>query len=161
MTDIPSSATITEARLYLYQTDSHGDSVYNNSVHKIIGREPIIDQVSGYNAYNGNPWTPVPAGTTNNDAPLGLADIAPDESTIQLGTLQQYHSWPVTDMVQEWVNNPSSNYGLLIQGEPASIETGRTFAASENQNTATRPKLVISYSILLPVPQILSIEVTQ
>ncbi|VAW41062.1 hypothetical protein MNBD_DELTA04-1728, partial [hydrothermal vent metagenome] len=147
LASIPSSATIQEARLYLYQTGSNGEAEYNNSIHKITGKDPQIGQVSGYNAYNGEPWTPVPANTTYNDIPLGLADIGPPEDTVLLNTRNGYRSWLVTRMVQEWVRDPSTNHGLLIEGETTAIETGREFAASENQDAAIRPKLVVRYTL--------------
>ena len=146
---------ITEAKLYLYQTGANGDAVYSNSIHKIIGKDPIIDQVTGYNAFNGTPWTPVPAGTTNNDIPLGLADIGPAQDTIALDSQSGYRTWVITDMVQEWINDPTTNLGLLIAGTPTSTETGRTFAASENPNSSIRPKLVISYVKKPPRPSII------
>ncbi|NOX80906.1 MAG: DNRLRE domain-containing protein [Deltaproteobacteria bacterium] len=147
LASIPSAAIIQEARIYLYQTGANGEAEYNNSIHMITGKDPQIDQVSGYNAYNGEPWTPVPANTTYNDVPLGLADIGPQEDTVQLNTQNGYRSWLVTKMVQKWVSDPSTNHGLLIKGETTAIETGRDFAASENQDAAIRPKLVIRYTL--------------
>lgn len=153
---LPGNILITEAKLSLYQTGANGESTYNNSVHKIIGKKPIIDQVTGYNAYNGEPWTPVATGTTNEDIPLGLADIAPAEDTISLDNQTGYRTWLITKMVQNWVSTPTDNYGLLITGVSANTETGRTFAATENQNGSIRPKLVISYIKKPPKPSIIS-----
>ena len=151
-----SSIRITEAKLYLYQTGASGDATYSNSIHKIIGKDPIIDQVTGYNAFNGEPWTPVAAGTTYSDIPLGLADIGPAQDTLTLDNQTGYRTYVITDMVQEWISDPTSNFGLLITGSPTNSETGRTFAATENQNGSIRPKLVISYIKKPPRPSIIS-----
>ena len=155
---LPNNIEITEAKIYLYQTNTHGQAEYANSIHKITGKNPIIDQVTGYNAYNGEPWTPVQAGTTYNDIPLGLADIDQAEDTITLTAQSGYQAWTITKMVKDWVKDPSSNSGLLITGEPTDTETGRTFASSENQNNAIRPKLVIHYIKKPPKPRIISIK---
>jgi hypothetical protein len=158
LTNIPGYATVEEAKLYLYQTVSKGEFQYKNSVHKIIGKNPIISQVTGYNAFNGELWSPVPEGTTHNNIPLGLADIDPPEDTIPLFNREGYRSWTITSMVQEWISTPSKNYGILIQGENTATETGRTFAAKENQNAALRPKLVVRYRLVPPAPQLILIE---
>ena len=155
---IPSNATILEARLYLYQTGATGEGEYNNSIHRITGKNPQISQVTGYNAFNGEPWTPVPAGTTYNNIPLGLADIDVQEDTLLLDTRNGYRSWKITAMVQQWVKDPATNFGLLIQGVSTPTKTGRSFAASENQVATNRPKLVVQYTLRPPAPRIIMIE---
>jgi hypothetical protein len=153
---LPQNILITEAKLYLFQTDAFGEDGYNNSVHKITGKNPVISQVNGKNPYTGGTWTPVPAGTTEENVPLGLADIAAAEDTIAIGSQEGYRSWNITDMVQDWVNNPAANYGLLIAGESTASEAGRTFAATENQESDLRPKLEIYYIKKPPTPNIIS-----
>jgi len=158
LSSIPAYATVEEAKIYLYQTGASGEFQYSNSVHKITGKNPIVSQVTGYNAFNGEPWSPVPEGTTHNNIPLGLADIEPQEDAIPLFNIEGYRSWTITGIVQEWVMTPSTNYGLLIRGENTATETGRTFAAKENQNTALRPKLVVRYRLVPPAPTLILIE---
>jgi len=153
---LPNNIQITEAKLYLYQTSAYGEATYNNNIHKITGKTPIIEQVTGYNAYNGEPWTPVAVGTTYTDIPLGLTDIDQAEDTITLDTQPGYRTWLITNMVQDWINDSAENFGLLISGIPTTIQTGRTFAASENQNESIRPKLVIRYIKKPPKPNIIS-----
>ena len=155
---LPDNIEITEAKLYLYQTQSQGAAAYENSIHKITGKDPIISQVNGYNAYNGEPWTPVAAGTTNDDIPLGLADIAAAEDTIILDNQSGYKIWTITNMVKDWNKKPETNFGLLITGVPTADETGRIFASSENQTGSFRPKLVIKYMNKPPRPTIMSIK---
>lgn len=149
---------ITEAKLYLYQTSATGEQTITNSIHKITGKNPILNQTTGLNAFNGEPWTPVKPGTTHNDTPLGLADIGPAEDTITLGTKTGYQIWTITKMVQEWADTPDTNLGLLIQSAEATVETGRTFASSENQTRSLRPKLVIRYLPKPPKPQVISAQ---
>jgi hypothetical protein len=58
-----------------------------------------------------------------------------------------WFKWNVRDMVQGWVANPSTNYGLILKGIPgddeAQVEYG--FRASEHENVNERPKLVVRY----------------
>ena len=147
---------ITEAKLYLYQTNTWGETTYKNTIHKVTGKNPIIDQVTGYNAYNGEPWTPVAPGTTRNDVPLGLADIGQAEDTITLDTQSGYRTWLITNMVQDWVSDSAGNFGLLISGVPTDTIAGRSFAATENENSSIRPKLVIRYIKKPPKPSVIS-----
>ena len=48
-------------------------------------------------------------------------------------------------VVQNWINNPNSNQGLLLRNEtPGAIVR---IAASENAAAALRPKLNVTYSV--------------
>ncbi len=155
---LPYYARIIQAELQLYQTGASGVEEYTTTVHRLIGKNPIISQVNGYNAYNGEPWTPVPAGTTQNDIPLGLADIGSAEDASVLSSENGFRSWDVTDMVQAWVRDPALNYGLLLKGEETAVQTGRTFASSLSETPASRPRLVVRYSTQPLPPQIIMVE---
>jgi len=133
---IPESATITSASLQLYMDSMEGtggDVLYDISAHKMINVNPTISTCTW-----DSPWIPS-SGAQN--------DIASAEDTIQVDKTYNYKTWSVTNMVQDWVNNPSTNYGMLINSDPiASVDSNRIFASSENTNTNQRPKLVITYS---------------
>ena len=145
---IPQSATVTNAMLYLYQIEYYGGSQYTNTVHKLVGINPVMSEATGYSASSAEQWSPVPPGTTHNDVPLGLADIEAAEDTIFLDAINGYKTFSVTQMVQDWVSDPQTNYGLLVNGEDGTpVETGRTFASAENSNPSIRPKLVVTYSV--------------
>ena len=155
---LPYYARIIQAELQLYQTGANGVEEYTTTVHRITGKNPVISQVNGYNAYNGEPWTPVPAGTTYNDIPLGLADIDNAESTTVLNRENGFRSWDVTHMVKAWVRDPAVNYGLLLKGEETTVETGRTFASSLSEISAARPRLIVRYSTRPLPPKIIMVE---
>ncbi len=155
---LPAYATVISAELHLFQTGASGEAEYSHTIHKIVGKDPVISQVNGYNAFNGEPWTPVVAGSTYNDIPLGLADIDSAEDTVILDNQNGYRIWTITEMVQSWIREPSMNYGLLIKGQETSVGTGRSFAAAENQSADIRPKLIIRYSTTPPAPQLIMIE---
>ena len=60
----------------MYQTGAYGEESYENSVHMITEKNPVIDQVNGFNAFNGEPWAAVAPGTTYNDIPWALQTSA-------------------------------------------------------------------------------------
>jgi len=152
LTKIPTYATVLEAKLTLYQMEAYGEGEYTTSIHRIIGKNPVIAQVTGFNALSGEAWTPVPEGATFNNIPLGLADIDSQEDATILFSQEGYRSWLITNMVQQWVKDPTTNFGLLLRGVPAEEETARIFASAENQNEAIRPALVVRYKLTQPAP---------
>jgi len=146
LTDISTSATVTQATLYLYQTNSRGDSAYDLSVHKITGVNPTITSCT-WNTYDGsNSWT---GGSTG-----GLSDIASAEDSQAVSlTNGEYKSWDVTDMVSDWVATPAGNYGMMvISDESATVDSFRTFASSEDNDSSVRPKLIVTYSSSASAP---------
>ena len=53
----------------------------------------------------------------------------------------------MTQMVRDWVSDPSSNYGLLLNSDKtASANSFRYFASTEATDASRRPKLVITYT---------------
>jgi len=137
---IPTSATVTEATLYLYQTDSGGDSSYDVPVHKIVNVNPVITACT-WNTYDGtNSWT--------GGADGGQGDTAAAEDTPSLNSANnEYKTWSVTNMVQAWVSTPANNYGMLVNSDDvASVDSFRYFASTEDSNTPYRPKLIVSYT---------------
>ena len=143
---IPSSATIQDATLYLYLSSAGGDDLYDLTVHKIIHYNPVISACTGY-TYNGtNSWTP--NTQCNNNIPLAQADIATAEDTKSINKTYGYKSWSVTSMVQDWVSNSASNFGMLVNSDPvASSGSNRFFSATESSNPGQRPKLVVTYTV--------------
>lgn len=155
---IPQYATIVDAQLQLYMNTGLGAIDYTTSVHKVIGKDPILSQVNGYNAFNGEPWAPVPAGTTYNDVPMGLANIDAAADSVIVNNESGYVAWAVTNMVQEWVEDSATNKGLLIKGEDNPTETGRYFFSSESPSADLRPKLILRYTTTPPPPQLIMVE---
>jgi len=140
LTDIPTDANVVEATLYLYQVDSDVDSAYDVAVHKITGVNPTITTCT-WNTYDGtNSWT--------GGADGGQSDIAAAEDTQSLNlTDNEYKTWDVTDMVADWVAAPANNYGMLVNSDDdATIDSYRYFAATDANDSSTRPKLIVTYS---------------
>jgi len=137
---IPTDATVIDATLYLYQVSAAVDSFYDIGVHKIINVDPNITTCT-WNTYDGtNSWT---AGADG-----GQGDTAAAEDTQAVNSINnKYKIWTVTDMVQDWVTTPSSNYGMLVNSDDvASVDSHRYFASTDDVDTSVRPRLVIAYT---------------
>ncbi|HEX9757357.1 MAG TPA: fibronectin type III domain-containing protein [Nitrospiria bacterium] len=145
LSTIPSNVTIENATLSLYLEGSGGDSSYDISTHRIINKNTAINQVNGLTFDGTNGWTA--NNCCNNGIPLAQADILSAEDTQSISTTPGYKTWTVTQMVQEWVNNPSGNFGMLVNSDPvASANSNRIFSSSETSQQNQRPKLIITFS---------------
>ncbi|SHH84298.1 Fibronectin type III domain-containing protein [Desulfofustis glycolicus DSM 9705] len=157
LSQIPQDAVIQSAVLQLYATAAGGDSIYAVSSHKVINNNPTLSSATGY-TYNGtNTWT---SNTScYNNVPMAQADIGPSESTNNIDMTLGYKSWDITQMINDWLANPESNYGLLLNSDAvATTDSYRNFASSEAADTNQRPLLGISYSDGEPKPTIISIS---
>ncbi len=141
---IPYGAQVQSATLHLYMNSMGGDDLYDISVHKIINYNPNLSQCSGYTYDGTNSWTP--NGGCYDDIPLAQSDIAAEEDVKSIDKTYGYKTWDVTDMVRDWIANPSMNFGLLLNSDTsASSGSNRFFASSEASDPNQRPKLVVTY----------------
>ncbi len=65
-----------------------------------------------------------------------------------------FYSWSSAGMVtdvQNWLNNPSTNFGWILLCNEATAATARRFASRENPTIANRPTLSITYTAVVPV----------
>ena len=59
-----------------------------------------------------------------------------------------YKSWNITNMVRDWVSNPLSNYGLMLDSDStAAQDSHRYFRSTEYANSGQRPRLIINYTV--------------
>jgi hypothetical protein len=79
---------------------------------------------------------------------LAQSNITTAESVNSLDHNLGYKDWDLTSMVRDWVLEPSTNYGMMLNSDAvASSDSYRFFAASETEYAEKRPELVISYTI--------------
>jgi hypothetical protein len=58
-----------------------------------------------------------------------------------------YKHWDVTGMVQDWIRDAASNYGLMLNSDStAGADSFRFFASSEAADPALRPVLEVTYT---------------
>jgi hypothetical protein len=144
LSEIPSTAEILDAKLYLYMFDAGGDPDYSLSVHRVVGVDPIIDEATGNYYRSGYTWDPF-SGLYDN-TPLAQANIATADDIVNVGsTVNQYKEWNVKEMVAQWVLSPEQNFGLVINPvATASAGSYRYFRSSSHGDSSQRPRLVIT-----------------
>jgi len=149
LSDIHGQSSIENAALalYLVQSDPTSDPLYSISVHKIINKNPVLPMATGRTYDGTNSWT------TNSCCyqgfPLAQSDISAAYAHADVDKIAGFKVWPITQMVQEWLNAPETNYGLLLNSDPSRFEDRyRFFASLEHTNRAYRPVLFITYKTL-------------
>ncbi len=146
LSQLPQGAQIQSATLTLHQTAARGEAIYDVSVHKIIHHNPDLQLTNGF-TYNGvDVWTA--NSVSYNNIPLAQGDIAAPEDVNHLSRTKGPKHWTVTQMVQAWIDNPASNFGMLLNSDAAARKDSyRTFAASETGDPALRPALEVTFTI--------------
>lgn len=146
LSQLPKGAHVENALLTLYQTEAGGDTYYDVSAHKIINHNPDIEHADGYTYDGSNSWTA--NNECYNNIPLAQADVAPAEDVNHLDLNSGYKGWNVTNMVQDWINDPDTNFGLILNSDPvAGSDSHRFFASSETGEGTRRPSLIVRYTI--------------
>jgi hypothetical protein len=133
VSSIPSGTTIARATLYLYSYQVTGSTGYYGAY--ALTRNFTANGVT-WNTYDGtNAWTT--AGGDFN----GTADgTSPKQSVANV-----WYAFDVTSRVQQWINNPSSNYGWVIKCTDENLHNQDYFYQSDYAtDTSLRPKLVVS-----------------
>ena len=138
---LPQDAVVQEAILSLYMNGFSGiggDDNYEITAHKIINHNPDILSCT-WNTYDAtNSWT----GGANG----GEQDIASAESSTIVDKTSGYKNWNITQMVQGWVNNSSTNFGLILNSDTtAASDSNRYFRPTEYLSQDQRPVLIIKY----------------
>ena len=143
---LPAGAVVQEATLYLALVARDASAAtYMVSAHKVVGRNPIIAQATGYMADGVTAWTPNTC--CYNSVPVAQADISTAYDTRAIDRTLGYKTWTITQMVQEWVDQPGTNAGLLLNSDLSALQDRyRTFASVENSNVSLRPYLRIRYT---------------
>jgi hypothetical protein len=89
--------------------------------------------------YNTVPWT-TPGGDF----------VATASGSTMVGTAKQGYTWNSTPGlvgdVQDWLDDPTSNFGWILLGDESATPTARAFNTRKATNKTTWPMLGISYS---------------
>ena len=133
---IPVGSTIVSASFELYVT--------NTTVHSysVFAMERAWDELGAtWNVAGvGRSWASAGANSTSdrNNALLGSI------TSRNTGTLRVDLNAAGRAAVQEWVNDPTSNHGLIFQNY-ADASDGLDFRSSETSTVSQRPRLLIAY----------------
>jgi Bacterial Ig domain len=147
LSKLPAGSVIQTAKLQLSLIEAdhkEGTPTYNVSAHKIIGGNPDLAAATGYMRTASLAWTA--SNCCWSGVPLAQSNISPAYVTVAVDKTLAVKTWTITSMAQEWMANPGSNFGLLLNSD-ASVRQNRYryFASMENPNTALRPKLEVTF----------------
>ena len=164
LSGIPAGATIADAQLNLYQVESDttdepadppaftADATYAVGAHKPTVN-PNLALATGY-TYDGiNAWTA--NSCCYDDIPIAQSDITAAYATLEVDKTNGFKAWNLKTMVQEWMNSPASNYGVLLNSDPSKrADRYRVFASMEDVNASKRPYLRVTYTSAPAVPSL-------
>lgn len=132
VTEIPPGASIQEATLSLWAMRRSNENPMDISAHA-ISSDWDEGTATWILAREGTPWE-----TAGGDYDPPILD------SVRVTDLSQWYELHVTSAVQEWVDDPAHNYGVLLRSSnPYGIEY--EFAASEHLATFVRPRMDIRY----------------
>jgi Big-like domain-containing protein len=148
LSKLPAGAVIQSAKLRLSLVEAdhkEGTPTYNVSAHKIIGGNTDLATATGYMRTATAAWTA--SNCCYNGIPLAQSNITPAYTTVAVDKTLGVKTWTITTMIQEWIANPSSNFGLLLNSD-ASVRQNRYryFASMENSDPALRPNLEVTFA---------------
>lgn len=93
--------------------------------------------------YSGTEWTSLGA---DFDATVSASTTVDQD----LGETFTWSSATMASDVQNWLDNPSMNFGWLLLGDEADAQTFRTFWTREAAEAGLRPALSVTYT---PIPE--------
>lgn len=102
------------------------------------------NQASWNEAANGIPWQIAGANGSNDVGNQVLGTVSAGST----GSLTVALNTNGIAMVQNWVNNPGQNHGIIVTNNSAS--NGADWDSSEVSTATNRPKLSINYSLGVP-----------
>jgi len=134
-TGIEQGTPITEATLKLWSHTKHGSSLPDHAIHNVT-RAWNENEATWNNYSSAGGWTS-PGGDYD---PTPITTFTPTEQT----KVDAWYEWDVTDVVQDWIDNPSGNNGWLLKLVNEDISSQTNFHSSDWADSGLRPMLVIS-----------------
>jgi hypothetical protein len=145
---IPVTATITKAELSLYAYYIAVDG--RTQPFNIYGlKRNWVETQATWNIYStGNNWATA-GGYGTADKYSTIYDTEDVTNASDTG----WHTWTITDLVQDWVDGTKTNYGALIYSLTAADYFKTYWRSSEYAGNVTyRPKLYVEYNLPYTAP---------
>src|SRR5262245_21421415 len=146
---VPVGAVVQSAKLKLalVESDKKGGpgATFTVTAHKIVGGNPAIETTTGYMSSGTSQWAPSTCCFDN--IPLAQSNISQPYASVAVSTNTGFKSWTITNMVQEWLGDPNSNFGVLLNSDATTGQDRyRYFASMEYPDPNLRPALEITYT---------------
>jgi len=133
LSNIPTDATVTSAKLSLYSYDSP-----SNGMHSMGNNASTLKKVMSSWTEDAVTWNNQPSSSDESQIFLTSSD----------SEIQDYLDIDATDMVKEMVANPAENFGFVLRIDTEETYRRMVFASSDNPNSDLHPKLDIEYSVI-------------
>lgn len=162
VSSIPKAAILEKATLELYMTTTrNGTSKKSVAAHQLLkdwaegdgqgidGNGATQDEVCGKWTGKGEDWDKAGADSPGKD----WVEKANDTIEIE-GKIQDWYTWKVTEMCQNWIRNPEKNFGaILLEPRPHAPTLGtKVFASKENGDQNIHPILRVIVSAVSVEP---------
>jgi hypothetical protein len=151
---VPAGATITSANLTMHMSKTNSGS-FSAKLHRVTS-----DWGEGTSNANTNEGSG--ASSSTNDAtwihrffntslwntPGGdfSSTISASLSVNSVGSYSWGSNSQMVSDVQNWLNNPITNFGWIVIGDESSEGTAKRFDSRQNSTNANRPALTITYT---------------
>lgn len=133
LSEIPVNASVSDAKLSLY----HNPTGSNPGHSQLSGsNEGYIKRVTSSWDETTVTWETQPTVTSQDQVLLPAS----------LNDTQDYIDIDVTILIQEMVDNPSQNFGMMLQLQNEDYYRSLLFASSDHLDQSLRPKLEITFS---------------
>ncbi|MBC7236845.1 MAG: DNRLRE domain-containing protein, partial [Chloroflexi bacterium] len=141
---LPPGAVVKSAQLRLYAVQKWDPShSIETSLYGLL-KPWDVQQVTWQSRFEGAGWAAPGAGAVGED--FEGVRYGP----LTMNAVPQWYTFNVTDLVQRWVANPASNYGLIVRAEGGL----GTFTLNSSESPSNKPELVIVWAQATPTPSI-------
>ena len=144
---IPPGSIVLDAHLDLLHDIDYQKHPTNSStvqVYRVV-RPWLSTEATWYAATGTENW-----GLAGANAASDRSMVAAADAILQVITIPEWRTWAIRDIVQEWVNNPAQNQGVILVGSGDTQEFH--LASAEYPAVDRRPRLEIHYCQAPPTP---------
>lgn len=129
LTAIPAGSTVVSATLSLTHSSTVAHSASSDNAE-------LLAKVTQLWYENTVTWNNQPTYSTTDTVLIGTTNVGDDKPNINL-----------LSFVQDWVNNPLNNFGMVMHlvDEPGTLGRFQSYASSDNPDSSARPKLVVQW----------------
>jgi len=147
LSHLPAGMVVWDATLHLRSVGRSLDDRIRVSGYQLL-RDWDEAEATWTHPLSGQWWSEPGANGPGSDRSVRRTDVA------LMDDIDTWYDFRLTPLVQDWVDHPSSNHGVLLR-EISVKNLSHSFASSEHPSVEIRPQLIITYTMpawLTPSP---------